>query len=342
MKKKAFRFLSTALCLPLLAGAIAFLPTATTAKASSYYKGVDISWLPAMESSSYTFKNSSGTTQNCVTILDNLSVTAVRIRLFVNPSTNAYTGRCGEAADIALAKRAVAAGWKVMLDFHYSDTFADPSTQTLPSAWSSCTTISALKTKVYNYTYAVMKDFINAGVTPTWVQMGNETTNGLLWPLGKATTSFSNVAGIFNSAYSAVKAANSSTKCIIHLANGQKTSLFTWFFAGIAKYSANYDIVGMSVYPTASTYSSYCSSALTTMKTMKSTYSKYSMICECGFAANDPTNGSKFMKLLATDVKSAGALGIFYWEPQAYSWNGYGLAAWDYSTKKPTAVMSAY
>lgn len=312
------------------------------AEASTYYKGADVSWLPAMESAGYKFKNSSGTYQDEMTTMKELGVNAVRLRLWVNPSTNQYNGMCNETQVIAMAKRAKAIGASIMLDIHYSDTWADPGNQTIPAAWSSYTTIDQLGTQVYNYTYQVMTDMKNAGVTPTWVQIGNETNSGLIWPLGNTSNGFTNVAWIINSGYNAVKAVNSSTQCIVHLANGYNNTVFRWFFDGLKAAGGKWDIIGMSLYPTASNYTTYNSQCLSNMQDMISRYGTNVVISEAGFAYNDPTNASKFLAQLKTNVNSVGGVGIFYWEPEAYNWNSYSMGATDSSTQKPTSAMSAY
>jgi arabinogalactan endo-1,4-beta-galactosidase len=309
---------------------------------STYYKGADLSWLPAMESKSYTFKNSSGTTQDEMTTMKELGVNAVRLRLWVNPSSDIYSGMCNATQVIAMAKRAKAIGAAIMLDLHYSDTWADPGAQTIPAAWSSCTTISALGTQVYNYTYQVMNNMKNAGVTPTWVQIGNEINSGLIWPLGNTSNGFTNVAWLINSGYNAVKAVSSTTKCIVHLANGYNNTTFRWFFDGLKAANGNWDIIGMSLYPTASSYTTYNSQCLANMKDMQSRYDTNVVIAEAGFAYNDPINAAKFLAQLKTNVKAVGGVGIFYWEPECYNWSSYGMGATDPSTKKPTSAMSAY
>lgn len=345
MLKKSFkgilsRFLSLTLLLTICFAFFTFNPI--KAEAATYYKGADLSWLPAMESAGYTFKNSSGTTQDEMKTMKELGVNAVRLRLWVNPSNDWYTGMCNLDQTIAMAKRAKAIGASIMLDIHYSDTFTDPGAQKTPSAWRNYTTISQLGDQVYNYTHEVMTAMKNAGVTPTWVQIGNETNSGLLWPIGNTSNGFSNIAWIINSGYNAVKAVNSSTKCIVHLANGYDNSVFRWFFDGLKAAGGKWDIIGMSLYPNASNYTTYNTQCLANMKDMISRYGTGVVISEAGFASNDPTTASKFLKQLKTNVQSVGGVGIFYWEPQAYSWNNYGLCATDWSTKKPTAAMSSY
>jgi len=345
MLKKSIKLaVSGFLCLSLGIGVSGNYSTIkpTKVEAATFYKGVDLGWLPAMETAGYKFKNASGTYQDEMTIMKGLGVNAVRLRLWVNPSGDWYNGMCDEAHVIAMAKRAKAIGAAIMLDIHYSDTWCDPGQQKLPAAWAGDTTISTLGTQVYNYTYQVMTDMKNAGVTPTWVQIGNETNSGFMWPLGNTSNGFANVAWLVNSGYNAVKAVSSTTQCIVHLSNGYDNSLFRWFFDGLKAAGGKWDIVGMSLYPTSSNYTTYNSQCLTNMKDMKSRYGKGVVISEAGFASNDPTNASKFLTQLKTNVVAAGGIGIFYWEPECYNWAGYTMGATDATTQKPTSAMSAY
>jgi arabinogalactan endo-1,4-beta-galactosidase len=345
MLKKLFKCaFSGLLCLSIVSGISGSILglNPIEANAATYYKGADLSWLPAMESNGYKFKNSSGITQDEMTIMKGLGVNAVRLRLWVNPSSDPYNGMCNETQVIAMAKRAKAIGAAIMLDFHYSDTWADPAHQAIPSAWSGDTTINQLGTQVYNYTYQVMTDMKNAGVTPTWVQIGNETNSGLIWPLGNTSNGFTNVAWIINSGYNAVKAVNSSTQCIVHLANGYNNTTFRWFFDGLKAAGGKWDIIGMSLYPTASNYATYLSQNLTNMKDMQSRYGTNVVISEAGFSYSDPATASKFLTQLKSNVTSIGGVGIFYWEPECYNWNSYNMGATNPSTLEPTSAMSAY
>ncbi len=117
----------------------------------SIVKGADISWLTEMESSGRKFYNSSGTEQDCIQILKNLGMNAVRLRVWVNPAG----GWNGAADVVAKAVRAKNLGMKIMIDFHYSDSWADPGQQTKPSAWAS-QDFATLKNSVYNHTYDVL------------------------------------------------------------------------------------------------------------------------------------------------------------------------------------------
>jgi arabinogalactan endo-1,4-beta-galactosidase len=315
----------------------------TTDATSTFANGSDVSWVTQMEASGLKFYNSSGTQQDLFTILKGLGINSIRLRVWVNPSA----GWCNTADVVAKAKRAVAAGMSVMIDFHYSDTWADPGDQNKPAAWTSYSTSTLIST-VYSYTYSTLSTLKSNGITPTWVQVGNETSNGMLWTDGEASlssTNFQNFANMITNGYNAVKAVFPSAKVIVHLANGYDNTTFRWMFDGLKTYGAKYDVIGMSLYPTTSNWSTLDSECLTNMNDMVSRYGKQVMICEAGMSESAATTCKSFLSDLITKVKSVSGgngLGVFYWEPEAYNnWQGYGSGAFD-PTGKPTVALTAF
>ncbi len=300
--------------------------------------GSDVSWLTQMESSGYKFYNNSGTQQDLFTILGGKGINAIRLRVWVNPSG----GWCNISDVVKKALRAKAAGMSIMIDVHYSDTWADPGHQTKPAAWSSLSFTDLMNT-TYNYTLGALNTLKSNGITPTWVQVGNETSNGMLWPDGQASTNMKQFAWLVNCGYNATKAVFSSCKVIVHLANGYDNTVFRWLFDGLKANGGLWDVCGMSLYPGASNWSSYNTQCLANMKDMVSRYGKQVMICEAGFPVNDPTTAKAFLTDLITKTKSvSGGLGVFYWEPECYnSWQGYGSGAFG-SNGEPTAAMDAF
>jgi arabinogalactan endo-1,4-beta-galactosidase len=307
---------------------------------SSLIKGADISWLTQMESSGYLFYNSSGTAMDCMKLMQSLGMNAIRLRVWVNPAG----GWCNNADLVAKAKRAKSLGLRILLDIHYSDTWADPGHQAKPAAWAALSFDSLTKT-VTNYTEQVLDTLGSAGAMPSWVQIGNETNDGMLWPDGRASVNMANFAALVNAGYKAVKSINDSIKVVVHVSNGYDNSLFEWMFDGLKANGASWDIIGMSLYPTAANWQSYNSSCLANMNDMVSRYGKQVMICEVGMPENDPTDCASFLSDLINKTKSVtnhNGLGVFYWEPESYNnWQGYGLGAFD-NTGKPTVAMNAF
>jgi len=305
-----------------------------------FAKGADISWLTQMEAGGYKFYNASGTAMECMKLMQSLGMNSIRLRVWVNPSN----GWCNNADLVAKAVRAKQLGMRVMLDIHYSDVWADPGHQSKPAAWASLD-FATLKTTVTNYTKSVLDTLKQNGVVPSWVQVGNETNDGMLWPDGRASTNMANFAALVNAGYQAVKAVSDTIKVIVHISNGYDNGLFRWIFDGLKTNGASYDIIGMSLYPTSANWQSYNTSCLANMNDMVTRYSKPVMICEVGMPVTDAAACQSFIADLITKTKSVSGnngLGVFYWEPECYNnWQGYGLGAFD-NTGKPTVAMNAF
>ncbi|WP_442589456.1 glycoside hydrolase family 53 protein [Pedobacter sp. AW31-3R] len=306
----------------------------------TYARGADVSWMSEMEASGKKFYNSEGVSQDLLRILAAKGVNAIRLRVWVNPATD-YSAM---ADVLAKARRVKAANMRLMIDFHYSDTWADPGQQTKPAAWSG-QDITALKTSVFNHTVEVLSLLKDNKIVPEWVQVGNETNNGMLWEEGKASVNMKNFAELVLSGYNAVKSVNPDTKVIVHISNGYDNGLFRWMFDGLKNNGAKWDVIGMSLYPTASDWQTKNNQCLTNMNDMVSRYGSEVMICEVGMPVSEAVAAKAFLSDLIAKNKSLPnqkGLGVFYWEPQSYgSWNGYGLGAFD-DTGKPTVAMDAF
>lgn len=306
---------------------------------SQFANGADIGWLSQMESQGYKFNNDSGVQENCLAILKEHGMNALRFRVWVNPTG----GWCGKKDVATMAHRADSAGFKVMLDFHFSDTWADPGHQTKPAAWVGHS-IAQLQTDVYNHTHDVLDTLKSIGVLPAWVQIGNETNDGMLWEDGRASTHMNNFAAMIKSGYDAVKGVDSSIQVIVHLSNGHDNKMFRWMFDGLKSNGAKWDIIGMSVYPYWANmpWNTDDSLALINMKDMISTYQTKVMVTETGYLYNQAAAANQFLLDLIAKTKSVNGLGVFYWEPECYSWQGYQLGAWDPVTKRPTVALDAF
>ncbi len=306
---------------------------------TTFANGADIGWLSEMESNGYVFKNDSGIEKDCMQILKEQGINSLRFRVWVNPSG----GWCGKDDVAAMAKRAKDLGFRIMIDFHYSDTWADPGNQKKPAAWSGHT-FEQLLDDIYNHTYDVLDTLKSLGVTPTWVQTGNETNNGMIWPDGKASTSMSNFAKMVTSGYNAIKAVDSTIQAIVQLSNGHDYNLYKWMFDGLKNNEAKWDIIGMSVYPKWANldWQTDVNTSVANMQNLNTRYDKKVMVCETGYDYNQASTAYDFLINLIDDTKAAGGLGVFYWEPECYSWRGYNMGAWDPNTKQPTTAMDAF
>ncbi len=329
----------------LLNGVLFYTGGQPVTQAATFAKGADISWIPGMESLGYKWYNKAGVQKDPLTILkEDFGINAARIRVFVNPSKDAGNGLCDKAATIKLAKRAKALGMSIMIDFHYSDSWADPGQQNKPAAWKSYT-FEQLMTAVYNHTLDVMNGLKAEGIYPEWVQVGNETNDGMLWNEGKASVNMKNFAWFINCGYDAVKAVSSSTKVIVHMANGDNNTIYRWLFDGITKNGAKFDVIGMSLYGTTSNWSTLSSQCLTNMKDMVSRYGKEVMLCEIGMSYDQGATAKTFISTMVKNVKSLSnskGLGVFYWEPCAFpGFNSYNMGAWN-SNGKPTVALEGF
>ena len=316
-----------------------------------FAKGGDVSWLPEMEKeSNFKFYNDNGVAQDCFQILKDHGINTIRLRTWVNPSMVDWkNGHCSKYETIAMAVRAKQWGMRVMIDFHYSDTWADPSKQVKPAAWSTHT-FAQLLDDVYNYTYNFMTSLDSAGVKPEWIQLGNETILGMLLPEG-STSNWAQLAQLINKGYDAVKSVNPTTKVVLHLDQGNNNGRYRTWFDNAKTYGAKYDVIGMSYYPYwlsgSPDYTLSINSLGTNLNDMVSRYGKEVMVVEVGGLDTSAQNTKDMIiavinKVLA--VPNNAGLGVIYWEPQgSRSWTGYNLSAWEYGTNpKSTIAMDAF
>jgi arabinogalactan endo-1,4-beta-galactosidase len=195
-----------------------------------FAKGADVSWLTQMEAEGQKFYNSNGAEMDCMELLKSLGVNSIRLRAWVDPSS----GWCNTDDLVDKAVRAKNIGLKIMIDLHYTDWWADPGKQNKPAAWAS-QDFNTLKTSLHNYTVDVMNALKGNGIAPDWVQVGNETNDGMLWPDGKASANMTNFAQLVNEGYEAVKSVSASSKVIVHISNGFDNNLFRWIFDGMKR-----------------------------------------------------------------------------------------------------------
>jgi arabinogalactan endo-1,4-beta-galactosidase len=311
---------------------------------ADFAKGADVSWVTQMEASNKLFYNAAGTQMECMALLKSLGMNSIRLRVWVNPAD----GWCNSQDLLIKALRAKNLGMRLMIDFHYSDSWADPGKQTKPAAWVNLN-YTDLKTAVSTHTKEVLNLLKTNNITPEWIQIGNETGNGMLWPDGKASINMANYATLNNLGYNAVKSIFPNAKVIVHINNGYDNSLFHWIFDGLVANGAKWDVIGMSVYPywfTPSNDWQTCNQqCLINMNDMVSRYGKEVMIVECGMAWDSPTVCQSFLNDLITKTKSitgGKGIGVFYWEPEAYGqWQKYPMGAFD-DSGKPTVALDAF
>ncbi|GIH15336.1 glycoside hydrolase family 53 protein [Rugosimonospora africana] len=310
-------------------------------------RGADLSTLQRAEDLGARYSNQNGTQGDAMQILKAAGMNYVRLRIWVNPAS----GYNNQAKVVAFARQVKAAGLKLLVDFHYSDTWADPGHQATPAAWRN-DNLSQLETAVYNYTYSVCDALRAAGATADMVQVGNEINSGMLWPVGQltgGTGGWSNLAGLLVSGYNAVKAVSASTQVMLHIANGGMDSQARWWFDEAVAYHVPFDVIGLSYY---SYWSGTFSGLQTTLADLASRYGKPIVIAETaypftlgnadsqgnnissssqltsGYPATEAGQRTNFLAVINAikAVPNGRGLGYFYWEP---TWTAVAGNGWD-------------
>ncbi|KAK4177989.1 family 53 glycosyl hydrolase [Triangularia setosa] len=295
------------------------------------YKGVDWSSLLVEERAGMSFRDVNGNTKPLERILVENGVNTVRQRVWVNPSNGEYN----MDYNIQLARRAKAVGLGVYIDFHYSDTWADPGKQGIPSGWP--TDIDNLSWKLYNYTLESCNKFQDAGIQPTIISIGNEITPGLLWPTGR-TNNWGNIARLLRSAAWGIKDSRLSPrpKIMVHLDNGWNWSTQNNWYTNVLKQgtfeSSDFDIMGVSFYPFYSEAASL-SALKTSLTNMANNWGKEIQVVETNWPVQCPNpkyqfpadvrsipfseaGQAQYVTKVADVVRSVNrGNGLFYWEP---------------------------
>ena len=321
----------------------------------SFAKGADISWASEMVRDGISFTDGKGGT-DIFQVLKNLGMNSIRLRVWVDPlDPDKWSGQTDV---VGMAVKARDAGMAVMIDFHYSDIFADPGRQTVPAYWSPYSkdwskTASALS----SHTVSVLDALKSAGVEPAWVQVGNETNNGMVWDAGKidwdksGSARYSDYVTLSNAGYDAVKQVFPKAPVIVHIANAFSAGDYDgWFFKEFKAAGGKFDIIGLSHYPmseSGKTWSQMNSLAVSSVRALSSSLSCEVMICEVGVPSSSSDAGV-CLKSFMDSIRGLGAgvcAGVFYWEPEVdgkwkpaiYSkpglvcngWAAYGMGAFS-------------
>lgn len=318
-----------------------------SAYAGPFVKGADIGWLAQMEATGYKFYNKNGKQEDGLSILKSYGINTVRLRVWVNPSKDRASGHNSKDDVVAMAVRAQKQGMRVMINFHYSDSWADPQQQRKPVAWIGHS-FPQLLDDVYQHTHEVMTALKKAGVQPEWVQVGNEIRTGMMYPEGH-TLNWPKLAQLLNKGYDAVKAVNPEAKVVLHVDRGNEKQWFrTWFDNAVAN-GAKFDVIGMSYYPYwldgNPDYTESIGDLTDNMNDVAARYGKEVMIVEIGGEDSKPQNTYDMLVAVQRKVKAIPGnkgLGVIYWEPQgARSWSKYELSAWG-ADGRPTKAMEAF
>ena len=313
--------------------------------------GIDVSTYFEELNDGAIYKDKAG---NEVSPLDNFiknGVDYMRIRLWVDPyyENKPYLGgTCDLDNFIKLSKLSLEKGFKIILDFHYSDFWADPGKQFIPKAWQNLTK-DELVLKVYEYTKDVLLTLKKNNISLYGIQIGNEITNGMLWPIGKliddgkeVRSNYENLIELINSGIKASREIYKDSKIILHLERSTDNKVYREFFFKMKEANVDYDIIGTSYYPF---YHGSIEKLMFNLLDIKNTFNKKIMIMELGYAfttedyqkdgqdqlvlnsnfENNQDNyipypfteegQSLFIERLLKECKENKIDGVFYWEP---------------------------
>lgn len=215
-----------------------------------FIKGMDLSTLVELEQCGAKYYDN-GKEEDLLSIFKKYDVDTIRIRLWndpYSPEGEPYgAGTNDLATSIEIGRRVTEAGYGVLLNFHYSDFWADPGKQIKPKAWADYG-VEQLERAVYDFTLESLRAFQEAGVNITMIQVGNELSNGLLWPEGRVPN-YDNIARFVSSGIRAVRALDEEVPIMIHLDNGGNNALYREWFDNYMQRGEDFQIIGLSYYP---------------------------------------------------------------------------------------------
>lgn len=327
------------------------------AAAGSYAYGADCSWITEEERDGVLFYDSVGNETEGMRLMRDHGMNSVRLRVWVNHET----GWCNKEDVLVKAKRAAALKLRVMIDFHYSDNFADPSKQVTPAEWKYYD-FQQLKSAVEAHTTDVLTALKAEGVTPEWIQVGNETRNGMLWPTGQLwdnngdlPNGWKNYAALTTAGYDACKAVFPEAAVIVHIDNAYENN--NWFFRNLKKNGGKFDMIGLSHYPmmkewTGKDWQETNQLAAQNIRLLHEEFGCPVMVAEIGILAAQEAEAVRVIEDFRARVDAYDYMkGIFYWEPQIYNgwrpqeyiqlgWGAYNMGAFT-SKGTPNAALKA-
>jgi len=305
-------------------------------KQLDFYKGMDISFLPEFLDEGMQLKDFDGTVMDPFDLIGTYGVNAIRLRIWNDPDNVPESkGYCSLSHTIGMAKKIKAHDMSFMLDFHYSDYWADPAQQNKPKAWAQLS-FDELEEAVYSYTRDTLRSLEAEGVLPDIVQIGNEIRSGLLFPDGELPD-YAHMVRLVNAGIRGARAVAEADKLqvMIHLDQGGRYFyLKEWFTKAFEHGLMDFDVIGLSYYPF---WHGTFTDLKNTMTKLIDDYHKPIMIVETAHAWRKSEQGfidevqeriagvpatpqgqRKVLDLVMNIVASLPnqmGLGIYYWEP---------------------------
>lgn len=300
-----------------------------------FAKGADVSWTTQLEAEGIKFYSRAGEEMECMALLkEECGVNAIRLRVWVNPKDG-----WNNIDDVMVkARRANSLGMRLMIDFHFSDTWADPGHQEMPEAWKG-KSADEVKSLMTAHIHDMLGKLKKEGITPSWVQIGNETQTGMMYPLGKLENSF---ADLVNTGYDAVKADFPDAIVIVHCDQGNNGWLYRELFGTLKKEGAKYDMIGMSFYPEPSNWEKMLNDMINNIRNVTATYGKPVMICEVGMHYDEGATFDRMLAKLLDDCASLDVKGVFYWEPEAPAGYNGGYDKGCFINGTPTQALDSF
>lgn len=329
---------------------------------TAFMRGADISWYTEMATDGQKFYNTSGEERTCPALMKEIGMNMVRLRVWVNPTAKGCS--YSDITDVTKkAAEAYTAGLNVMIDFHLSDWWADPSRQDMPSDWASYSH-DELVAAVANHVTAVLTSIKATGTEVAWVQIGNETRNGMMHPDGQwwndsgdITDGRQNFAELYNAGYNAVKSVYANAKVMPHLNHAYEDN--SWWFQQFKAAGGKMDMIALSHYPQADndsySWSALNSTAISRIQSLAQTYGVPVLVAEFGVKQSDVTTGAQVASDFMTKAKALGTdvcAGVVYWEPEvdgtwkpasytSYGWGAYDMGAFS-TSGQPTAILDSW
>ena len=308
--------------------------------------GTDMGWLTEYESLGWQARDINGNPRECMSLMADYGINAQRIRVWVDPS--AHGNWCDKNDVLTKCQRAQALGQQIMIDFHYSDSWADPQKQPVPAAWQGHDA-DRLSGDVFDHTLDVLTYLKDNGIDVTWVQVGNEVTNGMLWETCRVKgQDAANFVKCFNAGYSAVRRVYPDAAVILHVDNGWKMETLEWYFDLMRESGANYDMIGLSLYPSyweAGAYPDWhdkTQKLVSNVPVLAERYGKPVMLCEMGMPAAQPEESKAAFQYVLDSLGSKECFkGIFLWEPESEKSNAF----YDYGSfrnGRPTVALDPF